>query len=769
MKARSYIAFRTVSLAFIALFIFQGAVASFAQSNSRELRGDVLDSQGRPVRGGTVTVEENGTVAVTDDKGEFAVAIPSAGTIHVTFSASGYYPQSQAIDASRAIELRVILNRTPLVKEEISVEAPRLHIPLAETPAATAIVGPEVLGVLPRSVGAEEALAPVAGVKVDNQANQERVHISIRGQGILTERGVRGIEVLLDGIPLNDPSGFASDLFDVDWASVQEVDVVRGPTAFLYGGGSSGGIIDITTRAAGDKPHGEFTASGGSNDFYKGHAEYSQTINGMALFLSAARTAGDGYRVQTRFYGDNLYGKLSFKVGKSLQLNVIGSGTGYFNQNPEGLNLQQVQQDPRQPNPDALTYNEYQKTKRGMGGVTGQWTFTENQRVSFSSYWRYTHYDESVPSSVDHQDVEAPGGAGQYDADFKTGGIKHHVSLGVDLDGQMTDDFRHPNLGGGLQTSELLANQHIAEKRTAGFLSERMEFGPHWSLLGSVRWDQIRNELHDFLKAGGLDLSGQRTFAHATGRVGVTFNPRRDLGFYASWGQGFLPPATEELYANPDALGGFNQHLVPATSWGVEGGVRGSIRDHLFYDAAFFHLGTTNDFERYRIASRPLETFYGNAGKTSRYGFETELRWYPTRRIVLSGAYTYSHFVYSQYVSLVYPGNLAGHWLPNSPNQQLYLDATLALPKNVTASVGTQAFSRAFIDPTNQAFIDGYGLLNARLSKQWRFGNLICNAFVSGRNLLATNYIAFTEPDPDGNSYQPGPRRELFGGMRISF
>jgi hypothetical protein len=29
--------------------------------------------------------------------------------------------------------------------------------------------------------------------------------------------------------------------------------------------------------------------------------------------------------------------------------------------------------------------------------------------------------------------------------------------------------------------------------------------------------------------------------------------------------------------------------------------------------------------------------------------------------------------------------------------------------------------------------------------------------------------MAFTEPDPDGNSYQPGPGREFFGTLKISF
>jgi iron complex outermembrane receptor protein len=744
-------------------------IGAVAQQDSSRLRGRVLDSQGQPLQGATVTVHESGVVALTNQQGEFTIALPSRSTVHVGYSAQGYFPQTRTFDTTHQAEQDVTLTRTVLVQQEISVEASRLQIPLAANPAATSIVGPEILSLLPRSVGAEEALAPVPGVKVDNQANQERVHVSIRGQGILSERGVRGIEVLLDGLPLNDPSGFVPDLFDVNWASVQEVDVVRGPVAFLYGGGSSGGVIDITTRTATDEPHAADAFSGGANGFYKSHTEYSQRIGGTNFFLSAARAAGDGYRTHTRFYGDNLYGKVNFKLGRSVQLTLIGSGTGYFNQNPEGLNLAQVRQDPHQPNPDALTFNEYQKTKRAMGGVTGKWTIAENQRLSFTTYGRYTHYDESVPSSLDHQNIGSPGGSAQYDAEVKTGAVKHHLSLGMDLDGQVTDDHRHPNLGYGLEGTDLLANQRITEKRLAGFLTERMELGRKWSLLGSIRWDQVSNQVQDFVKANSLDLSGERTFRRATGRVGLTFNPRTDLGFYTSWGQGFLPPATEELYANPDALGGFNRHLVPATSWGMEGGIRGSVRDRVFYDAAVFHLETRRDFERYRIAGRPLETFYGNAGESSRYGFETEIRWLPTPRVTLSSAYTYSHFVYSQYESGVYPGNLLGHWLPNSPNHQLYFETTLNLPKDFLLSVATQVYSRAFVDPTNQAFIDGYGLLNAHVSKRWQCGKFSCNAFVSGRNLTSTNYIAFTEPDPDGNSYQPGPRRELFGGLRVSF
>jgi hypothetical protein len=42
-----------------------------------------------------------------------------------------------------------------------------------------------------------------------------------------------------------------------------------------------------------------------------------------------------------------------------------------------------------------------------------------------------------------------------------------------------------------------------------------------------------------------------------------------------------------------------------------------------------------------------------------------------------------------------------------------------------------------------------------------------CNIFL--RNLTGTQYMAFTEPDPDGNSYQPGPERELIASIKLRF
>src|SRR5689334_19131827 len=138
---------------------------------------------------------------------------------------------------------------TPVVANPFTVvvTGSRQSIPLRLNPAATTVIGAATLARMPRGTALEEALFTLPGARVDNQADGERVHLSVRGQGILTERGIRGIKVLMDGLPLNDPTGIAPDLYDVDWSTVNRLELLRGPAAALYGGGGSGGVLNLFT------------------------------------------------------------------------------------------------------------------------------------------------------------------------------------------------------------------------------------------------------------------------------------------------------------------------------------------------------------------------------------------------------------------------------------------------------------------------------------------------------------------------------------------
>jgi iron complex outermembrane receptor protein len=644
---------------------------------------------------------------------------------------------------------------------ETVVTASRLSIPLRESPAATTVLTRAELERSPRGLAVGEALASVPGLRIDAPADAERVHLSIRGQGILAESGIRGIKVLLDGLPLNDPTGVAPDLYDVDWATVDRAEVLRGPSAALYGGGGSGGVLNLTTARGAGPLSARGSAIGGSYGYRKTLAELGGSSAPLDYRFSVSQAAADGYRDHNAFWSDNAYGKLRYAPRPGVELEQVLAWTDYDEQNAEGLNALQVQQDRRQANPDAAPFDERFKTSRFTGGLTGRVALARDQALRFAAYVRTTRYLEPRPRELVRKQMTTPGLSLQYDLDSGRGAIRNHASLGGEASWQAIDKLSFYNPGRAGQDS-LLSNNNIQQRGQAVFALDRIELPRGWSVTLGGRYDYIFNKLYDHPFQDNPDLTGQKTFRQATGRVGVAWAWNPYLNLYANWGQGFLPPSTEELVNNPLSYGGFNQDLVAATSSGEEVGARGVLGRNLSYELCGFRLDTDNDFDRYRLSSRPGLTFYRNSGASRRWGTESRASWKPLRSLAMDAAYTWSWFRYTS------PVAIDGHFLPNSPAHQLALDLEVRLARDLTLGVDTEMQSQWELDTQNSAHVPGFALWNAGLEQRWRAGGLAGAVAIGARNVFGASYMAYTEPDPDGNSYQPGPKQEYFARLSLS-
>ena len=661
----------------------------------------------------------------------------------------------------------------------VIITSNRISIPLKLNPGSVSLVNSDVLNSMPRSISADEALRLVPGLRIDNQANGSRIHLSIRGQGILSEHGLRGIKVLIDGIPVNDPSGFASDLYDVDWETVKQIEVLRGPSASLYGGGSNAGILNITTLNGGDKPvNGMLYSSLGSNGFYKLLAQVDGTNKNIDYRVSFSRTGGNGYRQHTAFRGNQFSEKLNWKPSDKFSISQILQITDYFNQNAEGLSLDQLN-DPKQANPDAIPLNEYQKTQRVTNGFVVQYVISRGQTIRLTSFIHLTNYKEPGSSDVTYRSFRTPGATLEYALDNSFSRIKNHLNTGIDWQSQNLDEYKLPNLRvdnrieniGSIseaivEDTFLLANQSIRQSAFGLFFIDRIELSERFNFILSLRYDYMKNKLDDKLHISN-SLSGNANFNKATARLGFSYIISNSLSLYGNWGLGFLPPATEELASNPAAFGGFNKNLVPATSDGEEIGLRGNAGNNLFFDLTLFLLNTKNDFYRYRILpARPLETFYGNAGSSKRLGLESYLRYLPVQQLEFQLSYTLSHFRYTS------PDSINGNWLPNCPEHQLYAEVQCEPAKNFTIAISTELQSKwaIYTDKTNSGiFQEGFTLFHARMNYSFSISGVKADISLFGKNLLDTKYIGFTEPDPDGNSYQPAAGREFFISLRFLF
>ena len=665
---------------------------------------------------------------------------------------------------------------------EVVISASRMSVPLKAIPFSTSLVGSQILNTLPRAIAMDEPLKLVPGVKVDNQANGSRVHLSIRGQGILTERGIRGIKTLLDGLSLNDPAGFAPDFYDIDFSTVDHIEVLRGPAAAIYGGGAAGGVINIETQNAPNTPlFGEASTTAGSNNFWKGSGAFGGNVGDVNYRVSFSRMIGDGYRQHTHFNGNNIYGKATYTPTDYIEITPIFCWADIYHENPEGLSLSQFNQDPLQPNGDAPLFNENLATSRATNGLTGVIRIHDNQELRFNGYVRRTIFTEANNHVFDHQTLTTPGTSLQYT--LKSGSsedfIKNKISLGTDLQWQTIDERQNPN-DTTLELDTVLALQRIRQQGAGIFLMDVVELGKDWDIMASLRYDNIHNELEDLLPPA--DYSGSADFSHTTATLGVTFSPNQDMTLYGSWGQGFMPPSTNELDNNPVAYGGFNAQLVSATSNSFEVGARGTFNHSLDYEITGFYTTTDNDFDRFRIANRghgTEGTFYRNAGRTKRLGAELYADYNPVKPVTIQLAYTYSQFKYD----IASPDSIMmddptihkfivnGSWLPNSPWHQLMADVRYDVGPGVSVGLSGEVVSKVFIDGANyqDEAAPGYGLLNGRIVYHWHSEGYFGDLSIQARNIFDKTYVAFTEPDPGTNSYQPGAGREVFVGLKVGF
>jgi len=462
------------------------------------------------------------------------------------------------------------------------------------------------------------------------------------------------------------------------------------------------------------------------------------------------------------------------------------SYTESYSENAEGVNLSQYQQDPQQPNPDAVPKNEYLFTKRFSTGFNGEYNINANHSLLFNAFVRRTSFKESVPSSVTNRIYVTPGGSLQYIGSFGNNSLKHTISIGGDVQFQTIDQTDRANLGGGVEDyTSLQSDESINQRGLGVFATYKLEFTKYWSATASSRYDNIHYKLDDNLKLPA-DLSDSKDYDRATGRFGLTFTPLNNLNFYANVGTGFVSPSVEELANNPDNFGGFNKNLTNATSIGTELGVRGDLaKSKFYYELTGFYLHTKNDFDRFRVPWRPSETFYrntdslGNSLGSNRLGIEVYMKVKPIEQLTFQVAYTFSQFKYDitnpERIIMDDTTNIKyindKNYLPNSPEHQAYIDLQYNILPSLYIGFGAEAYSRSYIDGANivAESVPGFALFNARLGYVTTLFGYDCVASVYAKNLFSRRWIAFTEPDPGGNSYEPGAPFEMFGTLSFRF
>ena len=130
--------------------------------------------------------------------------------------------------------------------DEIALSAPKSATPAHQLPLSISVQDLLPIQASSQQLSLQEYIEGVPGLFAQNANNYAQdLRISIRGFGARAAFGIRGVKIIVDGIPETTPDG-QGQLDNVPLGILRNLEVLRGPSASLYGN-ASGGVLYLNT------------------------------------------------------------------------------------------------------------------------------------------------------------------------------------------------------------------------------------------------------------------------------------------------------------------------------------------------------------------------------------------------------------------------------------------------------------------------------------------------------------------------------------------
>lgn len=660
------------------------------------------------------------------------------------------------------------------------VNATRSQRPAIDLSYALSVVEADTLGAPRPALSLEEVLRVVPGISVDNRHNlSQGDRISARGLGVRSAFGVRGIKVVLDGIPLTTADG-QTQLNNLDIGSIGRIEILRGPNAALYGN-ASGGLLSIRTR----QPTGAALRLAprllwGSDGLQRLQIQASGSGRSHHYAVGVHRVQSSGYREHAYGQMRGLNAIVHRRVGEALEVTaLLNVHDAPYLFNPSSLDRATAETQPRSARSYIVSQGASKQVRQTQGGVSLRYRHGDESASNLVLYGLRRDLLNPIPGRI--VELERSGGGLRYVRDGRWHRLRYTGGFDVDWQRDQRDEFVNAGLPdaavGRLRDADVFARLQYGERqldqreqvRSVGpFVSLDVPLNGELMLSISGRYDRYRLEAKDRLLSDGDD-SGVRSLGQFSPFIGLNYRPHALLSVYANWATAFQTPTTNELSNRADGLGGFNPILDPERIRSVEGGLR----------ARHPQWPVDAELSLYQLAIRDMllpfqseseETYFRNAGKARNRGLELALSATPSPRIELQGAYTYSRFLFVDYA----PGGvqLADRQVPGLPPHRAFLSVRTFPLRSVSIGLEMEWVTDYFANdyngppPGSQAaaadFInEGYRRVDLRLGWQ-RAGRTI---FAGVDNAFDTAYSGSVVVNAFGKRFfEPAAGRTFYIG-----
>jgi iron complex outermembrane receptor protein len=680
---------------------------------------------------------------------------------------------AQTPDTARTIKL-----------PEATVVGYGTNLPLRRTAAGVAVLDASGIERFSQASLAA-AVNTLPGVRLEERATAS-YRISVRGSTLRSPFGVRNVKVYYNDIPFTEASG--STPFNLlDPATIGRLEVLKGPTASVYGAGTGGAILLNNRQPAIGEARAQVGVTAGSFGLrrYSAVAE-SGSAAGTVRAQYVHQSVG-GYRENSASLRDvvALDGEFRPSEKQTVAAHVLYTDLTY--QLPGGLTRAQFEQNPRQARPGTPTspgtveQQAAYASRTALLGVSHEYRFTPALTNKTTLYTTGTVI--RTPYLVDYERNTATGWGGRTAFTYRlvVAGRLLRLSGGGEWQSSFENSRNYQNVGGSAR-----ALRYDDEIRTAtGFVFGQAELELPAGLLATVGASYNRLSYRiTRLPSGLITPAGyevKRSFEpEVSPRLALLKEITPLVSAYASVSSGFSPPTEEEIRPSD---GSINTGLQAERGTSYEVGARGKLwRERLQFDVAAFDFGL-----RQTIVTRTNELgaqLFANSGSTRQRGVEAAVSgwlWHPARALATStapattaglrlwGSYAYNHFRFGSYQQNAddFSGNRLTGTAPHTLSAGF--DAGTELGFYLSPTLSHQA--RLPLNDANTAYAPGYWTFAARGG--WRktvLTHLELDVFAGLENATDRHYSLGNDLNAfGGRYYQPAPGRNFYGGTTVGW
>ncbi len=649
----------------------------------------------------------------------------------------------------------------------VEISAPRIDGEDTRLPIALSVIGQTQIQKAQAQLSLQESLPFVPGLFAINPDNfAQDLRVSIRGFGARAAFGIRGIKILVDGLPETTPDG-QSQLDNLDLGVVKQIEVIRGPSSGLYGN-ASGGVIQVNTEDPSSNFFAETRLLAGSYGLQQYQLKAGQQVGKFGYLIHGAHTSMDGYRENSGVKNTLLNGKFNLDLSEAskfrLILNHVNSPQA---DDPGGINQEAVNEDRRQARDRNLQFKSGEEVQQSKVGLVYEGIFSSKHQLQARLFYLSRDFNNRLPfgfGGIVDLSRSYLGGGFTYQFSNNSEKLAHKLKIGLDWDDQTDDRLRFVNLDG--EQGDKTLDQEESFSNIGLYVLQDFEWKNFMIKLG-LRYDAAKLQSADRFISNGDD-SGEINLNNFNPIFGLSFQIHPAFNVYGNFSSSFETPTLTELSNNPNGQGGFNDQLNPQKANNFEIGFKGSSGKRVKYGLAVFYIDIDQELIPFELEDFPGRTFYRNAGSSSRKGLEFEGSVLLSSGLIAQLSYTYSDFQYEDFATE--NGNLNGNQTPGIPKQMASLGLNYLHSSGFFAIAQSRLIGELFTNDANTVMDSGYVLTNLRLGHSFGFSNWTLEPFLGINNIFDTRFNSNIRINAFGGRYfEPGAERNIYLGVKARF